>query len=630
MTLRKIPSTFLIFLTLSAACAYAKKVPKYEQARALTPEQAALVQEAIGREKVLIKEIQQRTPLVETYIQDTRPDVKLYEVPVDDQYMLSRVDFGKGFFDKSYTPASRTNGAKKSFFKGSLASITGLTKALGLEKFTYNPNGFMQMMFVDPSGFDTNHYDFSYVRREFLGNVRTVVFDVHPKQDVRGMGRFYGRIWVEDDGGNIVRFNGTYTGPTNEDSSKYFFHFDSWRLNVQPGIWLPVAIYVEESQRIEGQKSVGLKAQTHFWGYSLKLPTRDSENVSVKVDDAVDKSSDSQDVGPLQASRMWVTQAENNVIDRLVEAGLVAPVTPGGYEDKILGQIVINLVVPNNLAFTDQIHCRVLLTDTIEATTVGNTILVSKGLLDSLPDEPAIASVLAMELAHIALGHHIDTRYAFNDRLLFPDESTFQRIDMYHSDIDNATAAKTAMQYLENSMYKNQLGDAGLYYEQLQQRGTVLKALNTPKLGDSLLKADGTPWMAELEHDAPKLNWDDLSQTAALPLGSWLKTDPWDDKVHMLDAKRYAPMNARDKMPFEVTPIFYRLQHYDLASATPAADPNAQPAAQPAAGAQPDAAAPAAPDAAPPAPAAAPPAPAADSGAAPQQPTAAAQPPQQQ
>jgi hypothetical protein len=58
-----------------------------------------------------------------------------------------------------------------------------------------------------------------------------------------------------------------------------------------------VAVYVEETTRIEGDKSVGLKAQTHFWGYSLKLPTRDSENVSVKVDDAVDKSDDSQDVG---------------------------------------------------------------------------------------------------------------------------------------------------------------------------------------------------------------------------------------------------------------------------------------------------------------------------------------------
>src|SRR5208283_1307412 len=211
----------------------------------------------------------------------------------------------------------------------------------------------------------------------------------------------------------------------------------------------------------------------------------------------------------------------------LVEAGLVAPLNQGGYENKVLDQIVINLVVPNNLAFTDQVHARVLLTDTVEATTVGNTILLSKGLIDSLPSEEAIASVVAMELAHIAMGHHIDTRYAFNDRLLFPDETTFQRIDMYHADVDNGTAAKKAMEYLQASMYKDQLPTAGLYYAQLMDRGHVLKSLNTPKLGDSLLKIDGTPWMADLQHMAPKINWDDLQQRPALPLGSWLKTDPW-------------------------------------------------------------------------------------------------------
>jgi hypothetical protein len=549
----------------------------------------------VQQEKVLIRDIKMRTPLVETYIQDTRPDEKLYEVPVDDQYILSRVDFGKAFFDRGYEPR---NSSSKGFFKGSLGAMTGLSKLLGLERFTYSDTGFMQMMFIDPTGFDQGHYVFSFVRREFLGTVRTWVFDAHPR--VPGMGRFYGRIWIEDQGGNVVRFNGTYTGPTHEDSSKYYFHFDSWRMNVQPGIWLPVAVYVEESQRTEGAKSVGLKAQTHFWGYSLKLPTRDSENVSVKVDDAVDRSNDSQDVGPLQASRMWITQAENNVIDRLVEAGLVAPLDQGGYENKVLDQIVINLVVPNNLAFTDQIHTRVLLTDTVEATTVGNTILLSRGLLDSLPSEEAIASVISMELAHIAMGHHIDTRYAFNDRLLFPDESTFQRIDMYHNDHDNAEAAKKGMEYLQASMYKDKLANAGLYYAQLVDRSKQLKALNTPKLGDSLLKADGTPWMADLQHMSPKIDWDDLTQTAALPLGSWLKVDPWDDSVHMLDAKRYAPMNARDKMPFEVTPIFYKLQRYNTAqadaptqgagtpapvgAATPAAaaDPNTQPAGQPA------------------------------------------------
>jgi hypothetical protein len=482
--------------------------------------------------------------------------------------MLSRVDFGRDFFDRSYQPK---DGTKHGFFKGSLAAMTGLSKVLGLEKFTYNPNGFMEMMFIDPSGFDQQHYEFSFVRREFVGTVRTWVYDMHPKADVKGIGRFYGRIWIEDEGANVVRFNGTYTGPNSEDASKYFFHFDSWRMNVQPGLWLPAAVYVEETQRTDANKPVGLKAQTHFWGYSLKLPTRESENVTVKVDEAVDKSDDSQDVGPLQASRMWITQAENNVIDRLVEAGLVAPLDAGGYENKVLDQIVINLVVPNNLAFTDQIHTRVLLTDTVEVTTVGNTILLSKGLIDSLPSEEAIASVVAMELAHIAMGHHIDTRYAFNDRLLFPDESTFRRINMNHSDVDNDSASKKAMEYLENSMYKDRLANAGLYYEQLADRAKELKALNTPMLGDSLLKADGTPWMAAVEHMAPKLNWDDLAQTPALPLGSWLKTDPWDDTVHMLSAKRYAPMNARDKMPFEVTPIFYKLQHYQEASVEPPA-----------------------------------------------------------
>jgi hypothetical protein len=580
-------------MVLSVSCAFAKKQPKYEQARALTPEQAALVERAVAQEKVLIKDIKMRTPLVETYIQDTRPDEKLYEVPVQDQYQLSRVDFGKAFFDKGYVP--RTEG-KKGFFKGSLASIMGLTKILGLEKFTYSTTGFMQMMFIDPSGFDQQHYVFGYVRREFLGSVRTWVFDVHPR--VAGMGRFYGRIWIEDQGANVVRFNGTYTGSEAEDSSKYYFHFDSWRMNVQPGIWLPVAVYVEESQRTESSKSVGLKAQTHFWGYALKLPTRDSENVSVKVDDAVDRSNDSQDVGPLQASRMWITQAENNVVDRLVEAGLVAPQSTGGYEDKVLGQIVINLIVPNNLNFTDQVHVRVLLSDTVEATTVGNTILLSKGLIDTLPSEEAIASVIAMELAHVAMGHHIDTRYAFNDRLLFPDETTFQRINMYHTDHDNEEAAKTAMQYLQASMYKDRLPNAGLYLAQLVDRSKVLKAQNSPTLGDSLLRPDGTPWMADLGKMAPKISWDDLTQTAALPLGSWLKIDPWDDTVHMLDAKRYAPMNARDKMPFEVTPVFYKLQRYESAHVAPPAPPAA---ATPAAGATPAPAVAGDPAAAPPA-----------------------------
>jgi hypothetical protein len=579
MKSRKIPLTLLTLL-LGMSVAHAKKAPKYEQAHPLTPDQVALVQKTIGQEKILIKAIQQRTPLVETYIQDTRPDLKLGQIPVGDQYTLSRVDFGKGFFDKTYEP--RDTNTKHGWFKGSMSAITGLSKALGLDKhFTYNPTGFMQMMFLDPTGFDQQHYEFSYVRREFLGSVRTWVFDVHPK--VTGMGRFYGRVWIEDQDGNVVRFNGTYTGPRSEDDSRYYFHFDSWRMNVQPGIWLPVAIYVEETTRA-GNNQEGLKAQTHFWGYSLKLPTRDSESVSMKVQDAEDKSDDAQDMSPLQASRQWVQQAETNVIDRLEQAGLVAPLTPNGFETTVLDQIVTNLVVPNNIQLSMPVHCRIMLTNTIEATTVGNTILLSKGLVDTMPrNEATIASVISLELAHIAMGHHIDTRYAFSDRLLFPDEASFRRINMNHNDHDIQEAAVKAQSYLEASMYKDQLSTAGLFWAQLGDRGQVLKGLNTPALGDSLLKTDGTPWMATIAKSAPKLNWDDLTQIPALPLGSWLKTDPWDDRVHQLNAKLFAPLNARDKMPLEVTPVYYRLQRYDEAQAASAASSQAKPNASTAA-----------------------------------------------
>src|ERR1035437_8413239 len=201
MKFRKI-STALLLIILSATSTFAlgfgKKAPKptkYSQVHQLTPEQAALVEKAIGREKVLIKNIQQRTPLVETYIQNTRPDVKLYQIPVEDEYMLSRVDFGKGFFDRTYS--TRTAGKHGGFFKGSLGAITGLSKMLRLDRgFTYNPLGFTQMMFLDPTGFDSQHYVFSFVRPEFLGSVRTWVYDAHPKGS--GMGRFYGRIKFED------------------------------------------------------------------------------------------------------------------------------------------------------------------------------------------------------------------------------------------------------------------------------------------------------------------------------------------------------------------------------------------------------------------------------------------------
>src|SRR6202020_3023916 len=99
----------------------------------------------------------------------------------------------------------------------------------------YMPDGFLQMMFIDTNGFDKQHYKFDYVKREFLGEVRCLVFDVTPAEK-SGKGRFIGRIWVEDQDYNVVRFNGTYYP---HPKTSFYLHFDSWRLNMRPGTWLP-------------------------------------------------------------------------------------------------------------------------------------------------------------------------------------------------------------------------------------------------------------------------------------------------------------------------------------------------------------------------------------------------------
>src|ERR1700753_1393106 len=483
MTLRRVWITSLL-LTLTASAAQAKT--KYQPPMALSPEQSALVQKAIAAEEVNITQMQNHPPLVQTYIQNMRPDQVLYAVPESDQYLLGRVDFGKSITDTSYSEQA----ASKGLFKGSMKYVSGLTKAF---KMQYISAGFMEMMFLDPISFDQQHYDFSYVRRDFLGAVRTLVFDVHPKPGT-GSGRFTGRIWVEDQAGNIVRFNGTYTGGNSHDDRWNYFHFDSWRENLQPGLWLPVGVYVEETQK-NSEHPVSFKAQTFIWGYSLKLPTHESDNESVKIDDVQDQSDQSADLSPLQAQRQWISQAEENVLDRLVQAGLLAP--PSDF-DRILEQVANTIIIGNNIQITDAIHCRVLLTAPLESLAVGNTIILSKGLIDVLPTEADLAAGLSFQLAHIVLGHHIDTRYAFNDRLLFPDEATFQRITMNHSENDDSVAAKKAIEFLNKTVDHDRLSNAGLFFVQLQDRSRQLKALTTPRIGDSLFSSEGSPWLSEL------------------------------------------------------------------------------------------------------------------------------------
>jgi len=500
----------------------------------------------IQHEHDLVKMLSNRTPVVETYLQNLTSDAQLGPVPSEDRYFLGRMDMGEIVDRKDYLKDEESKSMQTRL-------LGGFEK---LYKVQYQPLGFSWMVYADRTDFDREHYDFRYVRREFLGEVRCLVFDVTPKKN-SGRGRFLGRIWVEDQGFNIVRLNGTYYPATR---NTYFFHMDSWRLNLVPGYWVPAYIYSEEGDFSAGVKNkLAFKAQTRIWGYDLKKGTKDDELTQIRVDSVKDDSPTAQDASPLQAERVWQQQAEDNVVERLTEAGLLAP---EGDVDHILQTVVNNLEVTNNIDLPRPVRTRVLLTAPLETFSVGNTIVISRGLIDVLPDEASLAAVLSHELAHIVLGHNLGSQYAFNDRMLFSDDATYQNLGFKHIPEEEQAADKKALDLLKNSPYAQKLDNVGLFLKALQARASQLSALLTTHLGNPLTQGGQVTRLSALSTQGPALDNNKLDQIAALPLGGRVKVNPWDDKAEMVKTSPVAITSARDKMPFEVTPFFPRLTRY--------------------------------------------------------------------
>jgi hypothetical protein len=498
-----------------------------------------VVDRAIEREHALMEMLKTRTPLVETYLQNLKFDPKVGAAPVQDHYFLGRMDLSEGVDRRDYL-------SKDPSLESRL--LGGFTK---LYKFEYKPMGFSWMIYADREDFNRQTYDFKFVHREFLGDVRCVVFDVSAKPGT-GKGRFRGRIWVEDQNYNIVRLNGTYEPRL---SNAYFFHMDSWRLNLIPGYWVPAYIYSEEgdfSYRSKAQAT--FKAQTRLWGYDLQKGAHNSELTEMLVDSTVkDESSATQDASPLQAQWRWQQQAGDNVIERLQNAGLLAP---EGEVDKVLETVVNNLLATNNIELPGPVHARVMLTMPLETFSAGNTIVVSRGLVDVLPDESSLAMVLSRELAHIILGHNFGSKYAFNDRMLFSDESTYKNLGFRHAPEEETAADEKAIELLKNSPYAGKLNTPGLFLREVAARGPALSALLTPHLGTGLTNRKGAiDRMVVLMNASPALDPRKLDQVAALPLGGRVKLNPWDDHVELMKTTAVGFTSARQKMPLEVTPF---------------------------------------------------------------------------
>jgi hypothetical protein len=409
-----------------------------------------------------------------------------------------------------------------------------------------------QALFPDLDHFDHQNYTFEFVRWEVLGEVRCAAVNVRPRGNSKTRG-FVGRIWVEDQNYSIVRFKGTFTA---RGLAKRAFHFDSWRLNTLGSWWMPAYVYTEENSHDQSSNKLWFKAQTRVWGYDLQNASDHRENAKRLTDNPA--WVDPNRLSPAYSVDETTDPPEDIVVERSQVAGLMAP---DGEVDRILQTVLDNLLITNDLDIAG-VRCRVLLTAPLESFVMGHTIVLSRGLLDVLPDEATLAAVLAHELAHVVLGHSVNSEYLTGFALPFPDSQIFPALDFHFNRTQEADANKKGMELFSKSPYKGQFVSAGRFLKALDASSgrfpILLHGRFSNDFGSSHLVA------MQARADSPKLpKTDRLNQISALPIGSRIVVDPWSDRIEMLKSKPVPLISKAEKIPFQVTPFYPYLKRMD-------------------------------------------------------------------
>jgi hypothetical protein len=537
----------LLVALLAPVVATAQTPPSAGQAQA-----DEIVDRMSKAERALLERLRTSHPLMEVYIQSVAADEARGWVPVDDNYIL-------GQLHADDEPMLRPFGQKAPKEQGGVKVNT-------LSNPSNVGDAFAAMVAPDWQGLERKRYEFTFVRREFLGESRTFVFDVRPLRKTRE--GFVGRIWIEDRDYNLVRFNGAI-GSTERTLSGWLkralsFHMDGWRVNVAPGVWVPSYVYSEETDlntasssksSSKARRQARFKSQTRIWGYQAQNADRTDALTTIRIDEptVADSSEGAAQLSPVLSQRRWEQEAEANVLERLEALGLIAP---AGEADKVLETVLNNLVVTNTLTLQRPLRARILLTSPLESFTVGHTIVLSRGLIDVLPDEASLATMLAHELSHVALGHQlIDTKFSFADRLMVPDGELLQALRFSRTTKEEAAADEKVIELLGKSPYRDKLADAGLFLRTLSEQARQLPRLIQPHIGDYMAADGQMTRLAELMKQAPELRPDSLEQITALQLGARLVVDAWSGKVTLDRSPAVPLMSVREKIPFAVTPL---------------------------------------------------------------------------
>jgi Peptidase family M48 len=415
-------------------------------------------------ERDMMHRIRMYSPIVETYIQSLWPDTTA-QMPLDDVYFLGKVNFHR------YLASADDS---KAMLFGSSKSSRKILNDNG-QRWELYPDGFVSMLFVDVQDFDADTYRLTYLRPAALGTVSCLMFAVTPVK-VTAPGRFNGTVWVESTALRIIRVEGTFQphrlrlGQRLRPFGGYvglFLHFDCWREMITPDLWVPAYVTVDDNigwKEIggEGTTDVHYRGRTFVWGYSY---LGSFENRQLAFADAASDS--------------------GSEITDLEKDGLVVPF---GRVERSLNTIIEGMSAASHLNLP-KVTCRILATTPVEMFHVGNTILVSRGLLELVPDESTLAVFLAHELAHVVLdtanGKRADRRSVFAK---YNPPGEFPGLGIAHAEEEGGTSALTCGILNGSSAYASATGGAAGFVEELNTMSQQIPNLTRARFGVGLVE----------------------------------------------------------------------------------------------------------------------------------------------
>lgn len=378
-----------------------------------------------------------------------------HEQVIDDKYFLASVDLSR---------IRDQHRVEKHLFSRKSNSLNRYIQANAYREELV-PEGELAMFFVDTTSFDADTYLLSYKQSATIEGNNVLLFTVHPR-DSRGCGRFEGEIWVDPRTAQIIRIRGSFARSCRHLAYRdKYFHFDSWRERTPDGRWVPNVAYFDEGNTFKSDKNI----EFHYRGYTFLWQHR--------------PGLEEPSVGGRSPGNSG-QESNANIAHQLEADGLLA--SPGPTDrmlDAIVGQILAAHDLPEN-----SIRCRTLVTTPLDLFSIDNTVFVSRGLLNLVPDEKVLGVLLARQIAEINLGQSRQSLPILTNSIFdLRGSHDFAGLGIRRTTEQNVETARKATALLQGTPFADASGYAQAFLSHLENESYRFPNLVRARFGMGLI-----------------------------------------------------------------------------------------------------------------------------------------------